>query len=229
MNPLVSVIIPVYNGERFLAEAIQTATAQDYRPIEIVVADDGSSDGSREVARSFAEVQLLELPHGGVSVARNEAVAASSGEWLAFLDADDLWYPGKLSAQVAAGSASDRIGIVLCEQMHQFDSVPAWWVWPTDPKSKTCFEPSAWLVRRKVFDLVGGFEPGRALGEDLNWLMRAWSLGVKHRVVRETLMHRRIHDANVSAQLPTAELQMIALIRESVAIKRRMREEGINA
>lgn len=229
MNPLVSVIIPVYNGERFLGEAIQSALAQDYAPIEIVVADDGSTDGSLAVARSFPGVTVLELPHGGVSIARNEAVAASKGEWLAFLDADDLWMPAKISAQVAAGSEKDTIGIVLCEQMHKFDSVPAWWVWPTDPKSKTCFEPSAWLVRRAAFDYVGGFEPGRALGEDLSWLMRAWSLKVKHRVVRETLMHRRIHDSNVSAQLPTAELQLIGLIRESVAIKRNLRAEGRDA
>lgn len=228
MNPLVSVIIPVYNGERYLGEAIESALAQDYGPIEIVVADDGSSDSSATIARSFRDVRLLELPHGGVSVARNEAVAASTGEWLAFLDADDLWLPEKIGRQVAAGSASPNIGIVLCEQMHKFESVPSWWVWPTEPKSKTCFEPSAWLVRRTAFDYVGGFEAGRALGEDLNWLMRAWSLKVRHRVVRETLMHRRIHDSNTSAQLPTAELQLVGLIRESVAIKRAMRAEGLD-
>lgn len=229
MNPLVSVIIPVFNGERFLAEAIESALAQDYHPLEIVVADDGSSDGSVAVARSFSGVTVLELPHGGVSIARNSAVAASTGEWLAFLDADDLWYPEKISRQVATAAPSPNIGIVLCEQMHRFESVPSWWVWPTEPKSKTCFEPSAWLVRRSVFDYVGGFEPGRALGEDLNWLMRAWSMNVRHRVVRETLMNRRIHDANVSAKLPTAELQMIGLIRESVAIKRAMRAEALDA
>lgn len=229
MNPLVSVIIPVFNGERFLAEAIESALAQDYRPLEIVVADDGSTDGSRATARSFPGVIVLELEHGGVSVARNAAVAASTGEWLAFLDADDLWYPEKVGKQVAAGSGSPNIGIVLCEQMHRFESVPSWWVWPTEPKSKTCFEPSAWLVRRSVFDYGGGFEEGRALGEDLNWLMRAWSMNVRHRVVRETLMNRRIHDANVSAKLPTAELQMIGLIRESVAIKRAMRGEVVDA
>jgi glycosyltransferase involved in cell wall biosynthesis len=222
------VIIPVYNGERFLAEAVKSALEQDYRPLQIIVADDGSTDDSVTIARSFPETTVLELEHGGVSIARNSAVEASDGEWLAFLDADDVWMPEKISRQVVAGSSRADIGIVLCEQMHQFDAVPSWWVWPTEPKSKTCFEPSAWLVRRSVFDYVGGFEPGRALGEDLNWLMRAWSLKVRHRVVRETLMHRRIHDANTSAQLPTAELQLISLIRESVAIKRAMRAEGVD-
>ena len=86
MNPLVSVIIPVYNGDRFLAEAITSACEQDYEPMEIIVADDGSSDGSVALAKSFPGVRVLELPHSGVSVARNEAVAASTGEWLAFLD-----------------------------------------------------------------------------------------------------------------------------------------------
>lgn len=229
MNPLVSVIIPVFNGERFLGEAISCAIAQDYRPIEVIVADDGSTDGSAVLARSFPGVTVLELEHTGVSVARNAAVAVSRGEWLAFLDADDLWYPEKIGKQVAMGSTSPNIGIVLCEQMHRFDAVPSWWVWPTEPKSKTCFEPSAWLVRRTVFDHVGGFEVGRALGEDLNWLMRAWSLNVRHRVVRETLMNRRIHETNASAQLPTAELQLIGLIRESVAIKQALRAEARDA
>jgi glycosyltransferase involved in cell wall biosynthesis len=220
VNPLVSVIIPVYNGERFVGEAIASALAQDYQPLEILVADDGSTDNSAANAHSNAGVTVLELPHGGVSIARNAAVAASRGEWLAFLDADDLWFPEKVGRQVAVGSATPNIGILLCEGVPQFDAVPTWWVWPTEPRSKTCFEPSSWLVRRRAFDYVGGFEPGRALGEDLNWLMRAWSMGVRHRVVRETLMYRRIHDSNTSAQLPKAELQVMPLLRESLAIKR---------
>lgn len=226
MNPLVSVIIPVYNGERFLADALRSAIAQEYEPLEIIVADDASSDRSLDIARSFTQVKVVELEHGGVSIARNAAVAASRGEWLAFLDADDLWFPDKIRKQVAAGASSPDIGIVLCEQVNRFDAVPAWWVWPVGSVSKTCFEPSAWLVRRTAFDLVGGFEPGRALGEDLNWLMRAWSLNVRQHVVRETLLNRRIHDANASAQLPAAKLQLMGLLRESLAIKRGMRTEG---
>ena len=223
MSALVSAIIPVFNGELFVAEAINSVLAQDYEPKEIIVADDGSTDGSVAVARAFPGVTVLELEHGGVSAARNAGVQASRGEWLAFLDADDAWLPGKLSAQVAAGERRPNAGFILCERVFQFDEVPAWFVWPTGRDSKTCFEPSAWLIRKSTFTEVGPFEVGRALGEDVNWLMRAWTMGIRHAVVRETYVNRRIHGANASAQLPSADRQLLDLLRESLAIKKAWR------
>jgi len=225
MKPLVSVIIPVYNGAAYLGEAIESALAQDYDCLEIIVADDASSDDSVEVARSFPGVTVLVLQHGGVSVTRNAAVAASKGEMLAFLDSDDLWFPGKISAQVALAERFPGAGIFLCERIHKFEEVPTWYVWPTEPQiPKICFEPSAWLVRRSTFEEVGPFEPGRALGEDLNWLMRAWSMGCSHRIVQEVQLVRRIHGSNASAALPSVEMQTMSLLRESIAIKRAMSE-----
>ncbi len=223
MNPLVSVIIPVFNGALYLGEAIESAITQDYSPTEIIVADDGSTDDSAAIARAYPGVNVLELEHLGVSAARNAAVDASQGEWLAFLDSDDLWLPGKLSAQVEAGMETSEVGFVLCEQMHKFEEIPSWFVWTTEPNSKTCFEPSAWLVRRSTFLEVGPFEAGRTLGEDISWLMRAWTLGVRHTVVRQTYLNRRIHGSNASAQLPSADRQLMTLLRESLAIKRAMK------
>ena len=100
-GPLVSVIVPVHNGARFLAAALDSVAAQDYGSMEILVVDDGSSDNSAEIAASY-RVRLLQQPNRGVAEARNAGVAESSGELLAFLDQDDLWLERKVSRQVSS-------------------------------------------------------------------------------------------------------------------------------
>jgi len=97
---LISVIIPVYNGERYVAEAIDSVLAQEYKNIEIIVVNDGSTDNTEDVVRSYANVKHLFQSRKGVSAARNNGVRCSSGEFIAFLDADDLWTKNKLLTQI---------------------------------------------------------------------------------------------------------------------------------
>ena len=217
----VSAIVPAYNAARYLGEAIESVLSQGSHVLEVIVADDGSTDGTRDVASAYP-VRLLKLAHGGVSLARNTAVEAARGEWLAFLDADDLWLPGKLRAQLEASAAHPDAGLLLCERVFQFDvPIPDWFTEEREGGSSALFQPSAWLVRRTDFERVGGFQQGRALGEDMNWLLRAWQIGIQHHVVPETLVIRRIHECNASARQPGARRQVFDLLRESVAIKRR--------
>jgi len=222
-NPLISVIVPVYNGARYLAEAIESVIAQDYTPLEIIVASDGSTDESPMIARSFPDVTCLDLPHGGVSRARNVAVERSMGKWLAFLDADDRWLPGKLRAQVAAGESEGdaAIGFVVCGRVYRFEGeAPGWFMGPTDGRAETAFEPSAWLIRRSVFDAVGPFDEARSLGEDTDWLSRAWDRGVTHLTLEETFLERRIHGANATRVLVNPNREMLKILRESLVRKR---------
>ena len=100
-KPLVSVIVPVYNGEHYLSFAIHSILRQDYHPSEVIVVDDGSTDNSANIARSFKEVRYIHQSNQGVAMARNVGIAAARGEFIAFLDADDLWTPNKLSIQNA--------------------------------------------------------------------------------------------------------------------------------
>jgi glycosyltransferase involved in cell wall biosynthesis len=221
----VSVIIPAYNAAQHLPEAIESVLQQSAGVLEIIVADDGSADGTRDVAAAYP-VRLLALARGGVSVARNAAVDAANGEWLAFLDADDIWLPGKIGVQLAAAEDQPAVDLILCERVFQFDvPIPPWFTEERDGGSATLFQPSAWLLRKRTFQRVGGFEPGRALGEDMNWLLRAWQLGIQHHVVPETLVIRRIHECNASARQKSAREQVFDLLRESVAIKRRGRAD----
>jgi glycosyltransferase involved in cell wall biosynthesis len=219
--PLVSAIIPVYNGEAFLAEAIGSALAQDYPNFEVIVADDGSTDRSRAIAEGFPGVSVLALAHAGVSATRNAAVRAASGEWLAFLDADDVWSPGKLSAQVQAARAKPEAGLVFTHQTFVVaQPAPPWYRGPEDGVSRVGLEPSSWLVRRQAFELVGPFDEQRDLGEDTEWIARARDAGVVEAVVEESLVRRRIHGDNATGTIPSQLKLMRGILRESVARKR---------
>src|SRR3989441_12330 len=114
--PRVSVVIPVYNGERYLADAIQSVLDQTYQNFEVIVVDDGSTDESAEVAQRFGEaIRYVHQANGGVCKARNTGIAAAQGGYVAFLDQDDLWLPDKLATQVAYLDGHPEVGAVYCQ------------------------------------------------------------------------------------------------------------------
>ncbi|MFC2106017.1 glycosyltransferase family 2 protein, partial [Candidatus Bipolaricaulota bacterium] len=115
MIPLpVSAIIPVFNGERFLVEAIESVLAQDYDPLEIIIIDDGSTDNTPRIAAGYADrIRYVRQENGGPAAARNAGLLHSHGEAVSFLDADDLWTPGKLMSQAAGLSERASVDIVL--------------------------------------------------------------------------------------------------------------------
>ena len=142
MNPLVSVMIGVYNAAPYLGEAIESTLSQDYEPIELIVVDDGSTDGSADVALSFPHVRVVRQQNGGNGAARNRAVEEATGELYAFLDADDRFTAGKLSLQKAA-----------------LDAIPAS-TWCSD----TCASSSAPSWTSKYGPACGSRQPSRCRG-----------------------------------------------------------------
>lgn len=119
MNPLVSVVIPARDAEAFVADAVRSVMGQTYRPLECIVVDDGSTDATASVVSRLSGVTLLRHEQArGVSAARNTGVHASTGSYLAFLDADDGWAPEKLTRQVAALTAAPRTGILMSGYQH---------------------------------------------------------------------------------------------------------------
>src|SRR4051812_6975653 len=131
-SPLVSVIVPAFNDERYLGEALKSALAQDYANKEIIVVDDGSTDSTPQILSTFSrEIRVFRQSNGGAPVARNAAIAQARGKYLAFLDADDLWLPQKLSAQITYLEAHPDVGMVYS----------AWAEWRPDADGS--FAPSA--------------------------------------------------------------------------------------
>lgn len=118
MKPEVSVVIPAYNAEKYLAETIRSVLDQTYNSYEVIVVDDGSSDGTLEVARSFdSRIKALTKPNGGPASARNLAIRNSRGAYIAFLDSDDLWTPDKLERQVALLENNPAVGLTYSEAL----------------------------------------------------------------------------------------------------------------
>lgn len=202
-NPLVSVIIPVYNGGRYLVEAIDSILAQIYRPFEIILVDDGSTDNTKTIARSYKSVRYQYQPNQGVAVARNAGLNSASGELVAFLDADDIWTSDKLEIQVACLQNDPATGYVITN-IRNFISpgitVPAGIQdYINDKNQIGLMTVVAW---RSVFDKVGGFDPSFSIGEDFDWFTRAKDSGIKMFILPDVCLHRRIHDANISLKNP---------------------------
>jgi glycosyltransferase involved in cell wall biosynthesis len=163
-DPSVSAVIPAYNAEPFIGEAIQSVLAQTFEVSEIIVVDDGSSDNTSEVARGFARTRVIRRPNGGPGAARNTGINAASGNWIAFLDSDDLWLPRKTEIQI--GYITSGAGVI---HANRFDPINFGNLW----HRQTHITPSGALVRKQALMDVGGFEESRSIisVEDLNlWL-----------------------------------------------------------
>lgn len=227
MNPLVSVIIPLYNGERFLAEALDSVRAQDYGAVEVVVMDDGSTDSGPGIVRSRG-IEVLRHDRKGVAAARNAAVARSNGAILAFLDQDDLWLPSKLTRQ--ADDLQAHPGAVSFVRNRFFlekgSSLPRWFGKPelleTDSDG---YSPSCMAVTRETFGRVGPFDEGLTQAGDLDWIARARHLGLELRVVPELLALKRVHEENESAK-PRTVAEMFEAMRRSAARRRESHGTG---
>jgi glycosyltransferase involved in cell wall biosynthesis len=223
-DSLISVIMAVRNGERFLRQAIESVRAQTYRPLEIVFIDGQSTDGTAEIARSYKEVRYIRQENAGVSNAYNLGVESSRGELIAFLSHDDFWTPDKLALQAGylnehpeADCVVTRVKFFL-ETGCAFPSTMREDVLEGDHPLRI---PETLLARRSVFDRVGLFDPEIPVASDMDWFARAADLGVAVPVLEKVLLHKRIHDRNTSVQAAENMRDMFDVLRRSSARKRK--------
>lgn len=188
-RPLVSVIIPTFNRAKLCARAIRSALAQTYSPLEVIVVDDGSTDGTAEaIAGEFGDsIVLVRQPNGGVSAARNAGLARARGQYLAFLDSDDLWERDKVTHQVDWLEQNPDFGMILCNiAVRGVDGANAGVIdrRPRLPRDgailgdvirNPSLVPSTVLIRRRVYEQLGGFDPELRTAEDLDFHMRVAS------------------------------------------------------
>jgi len=200
-EPTVSVIIPVYNGEPYLAEAINSALQQTLSPEEIIVVDDGSLDDTRKIASSFASrIRYFFQENAGAAAARNTGVMAATGNYLSFLDSDDLWMPDKLERQLDCFAADPSLDVVfgharqfICPRMTGRPEALA----PVNLEPMPTQMPSAIFVRRTAFFRVGLFRTDLKIADCIDWYARARDAGLKERMLPEVVFLRRIHDSNL--------------------------------
>jgi glycosyltransferase involved in cell wall biosynthesis len=201
-SQFVSVIIPVYNYDRYLAEAVESVLSQTYQRLEVIVVDDGSTDQSGQVARSFADrgMRYCHQVHAGIGPARNKGVELAQGEFLAFLDADDRWPREKIERQLRAFDSDPTLEMVFGQAL-QLQNGPEW---ESGVKNKNLaapgmvpgMVPGTMLIKRAAFHRVGKFQGDWKVGEFIDWYARAIELQIRSLVLPELLLWRRIHDSN---------------------------------
>lgn len=225
----VSVVVPCHNAERWIAATLASVFGQAGAQLDVIVVDDGSRDASPEVvAREFPQARLLRQTNAGVAAARNAGVAAARGDWVAFVDADDIWLPAKLTTQLSALAARPDYGMVCS----------GWEVWPSDrpepdpalverlvaePVSEARWGgPSGWIypqllldsqvwtstvvLRRALLERVGGFDTSLRIGEDLDLWLRLSRETPILRIARPLALYRK-HPASITRAVPTENWQ----------------------
>jgi glycosyltransferase involved in cell wall biosynthesis len=202
-DSLVTVIVAAYNGEKFLRGALESVFRQDYQPFEVVFVDDGSTDGTAEIARSFP-VHYLHQENQGLPAARNAALRVARGEFVAFADDDDLLPPSKLTVQARFLSEHPETGCVLGRQ----EWIVEEGVEPPELKRDPIFgelggiQLVSAMFRRAVLDELGGFDPTYRYAEDRDLFVRMREHGVEIEVLPDVVLHKRLHGSNMTMNQP---------------------------
>lgn len=220
-QPLISVVIPNYNYAHYLPQTIESVLSQSYPRVEIIVVDDGSKDESTTIVEKYGErVRLVRQQNQGVAIARNRGVAEASGEFVAFLDADDLWLPTKLERQVERFQNEPDLGLVHCG-VEEIDESGAHLRTRLDglegqvatdlllfKRAVILGGGSALMVAREVFKTIGGFDVRLSTSADWDFFYR---IAARHRVgfVREVLVRYRMHGANMHGNIRLMEDDMM--------------------
>lgn len=232
-KPLVSVIIPAFNEERFIAEAIESALAQTYEPVEVVVVDDGSTDATGQIAATFPDVELVSQVNRGLSAARNAGVAAAAGEIIAFNDADDIMLPERLETQVDHLLENESVGCVLAEQVIEVEDgaeLPFWVsgtdkpLIPVEIHRRHGGHPNihtvTMLMRRSLYIEMGGFDPGQDFSGDVDILLRLMESGVEIARVPTPVVRRRVHANNMTQGSEESRQALFRLFKARIDRKR---------
>lgn len=213
MTPLVTAVIPNYNYSRYLADAVGSALNQTYENLEVIVVDDGSTDDSLKVLEQFSDrIKVIAQQNAGVSAARNNGVAAGAGEYLAFLDADDVWHPEKIKKQVERFASEPSLGMVhvgvrdidadgrelrtLLDGM-QGDVAPELLI---SDRPVILGGGSGIMITRRIFDDVGGFD--QRLSTCADWDI-FYQMGLRSKVafIPYVLLDYRFHGSNMHGNL----------------------------
>jgi glycosyltransferase involved in cell wall biosynthesis len=226
LRPSISCIVPVYNGERYITEALDSIFAQNYEPLEVVVVNDGSSDGS---ARVLAEYQnrlvCLDQGNKGPAACRNLGVSASRGEFVAFLDQDDLWHPEKLVRQIARFDARPELDLCIAHAQ-------MFWVPELEDeavrlrgqarvKAVPGYTTGTLLTRRTFFDAVGDFDASLWFGDATDWFLRAADEGAVMELLPDILLYHRMHATNLTRRRLSASTdEFLRIVKRSLDHRR---------
>ncbi|HEY9644828.1 MAG TPA: glycosyltransferase [Chroococcidiopsis sp.] len=222
-TPLVSVILAVRNGDRYLATALDSVLASDYRPLEVVVVDGQSSDRTAEIAQSYAEVRYVRQTQLGIANAYNLGIASAQGDFIAFISHDDRWEPHKLSTQMRYLLAHSNVQYTVCQFRYFLESgcsIPRGFKPDLLDQDLVGRIMETLVARKSVFQSVGLFNEAYQLAEDVDWYARAKDLQIPMAVIPEVLLHKRVHDHNSSSNAQVSNQALLQALRQSIQRQR---------
>jgi glycosyltransferase involved in cell wall biosynthesis len=226
---LVSCIVPAFNSAAHLPAALGSIVEQTYRPLEAIVVDDGSDDETAEIAQGWGDpVRLVRQRTAGPAATRNRGIAASRGEFVAFLDPDDLWQPEKLALQV--GVLRSRPDLDACVSHARMFWDPA-----LEPELERRrehvrmgpipgYSTTTLLARHRTFERVGTLDPGLWYADAVEWFLRARERGVRVELLPDVLTLHRLHVGNLTRRRPQASEDEFLDLVMSVIARRRERQ-----
>jgi glycosyltransferase involved in cell wall biosynthesis len=228
LAPAISVVIPVHNGERYLGESIQSVLDQDHTALELLVIDNGSTDATADVARTFSSIRYFHLADKGLSKALNYGLEQSRGAFLGFLDADDLWPPNRLALQLEAFARTPGVEMVF-GHVEQFISPEL----EESAKAKLSIRQKhlsgryrgSMLIRKESFWRVGPFEPSMDFAEFIDWYMRAAEHKIREWMLPDVVTLRRIHGANLGYTDRHRRVEYARVLKRGLDRRRRLSEE----
>jgi hypothetical protein len=228
LRPLISVIIPVFNGARFLPEAIDNILRQNYPALEIIVVDDGSTDEvDRAVATLPVDVRYFKQENAGASSARNRGIKDSSGELIAFLDVDDLWPTENLACLVEVMMKRSELDVVSgYAQVIQSDAATGRLDYVGNPGESFPYYIGAALYRRRAFEKIGLFDTELRYAEDTDWFTRAREAGLATLRLDEVTLFVRRHDGNMTRGKSLVELNALRVFKKALDRKRAISAES---
>ena len=225
--PLLSVILPVYNGEKFLDEALDSVRAQRYPALEIIIVDDGSTDGTGTIVRNRPEtIRYIRQNNGGPAAARNRGIREAQAELIAFLDADDIWPDRSLTLRLETLRRDPALRCVIGQVRMIRMNKPVAVASPTllsEPLSLPMLVGSG-LFYRSVFERIGFFDEGLRQSEDLDWLLRLREAGIPMRYLDAVTLHYRQHENGLSKNRAAAQQGIAKALL--LSLKRRRRPES---
>jgi glycosyltransferase involved in cell wall biosynthesis len=216
--------MPCFNSARYVGAAIDSALKQSHSPARIIVIDDGSTDGSEAMIRSYgARVEYFHQSNGGPASARNSGLLRTQAEYVAFLDADDIWTPDSLESRLRLLVERPEIDGVFAA-LSQFLSPELVSTLAAsrqfDPTPSVARFPSTLLVRRKSFQQAGLFDASLRVGEMLEWVARAEAAGLRFELLDHLVLMRRIHDSNSLQRAGSSSADYLKAIKGVLSRKR---------
>jgi glycosyltransferase involved in cell wall biosynthesis len=202
-GPSVSVIVPVFNGERHLREALDSIFGQNVPVAEVIVVDDGSTDRTPEVVTGYGRpLRYARQENAGAPAARNHGLRLAGGDYIAFLDADDLWEPEKTRQQLAEFERAPGLAYCVCHAQNFWgpELAAQMEAYRDHPKLRPmpAYVTGALLVPRASFNAAGFFNDRLRHADSTEWFLRVHERGGRGAVVPRILLHRRLHEHNVS-------------------------------